>query len=403
MRRVAITGMGCVSPLGLSVDAFWEACRAGQSAIGPIRTFDASPLHARNAAEVPDFDPERYFSVKQLTSMDRYTQFALVAANEALGQSAMQLEPDLARRTVVIVGTGAGGMSTLDESYRRLYGQGATRLPPFTIPRLMVNAAVSHITMRFGITGPAWTVASACSSSNHAIGTAFNMVRTGQCELAITGGAEATITLGVLKGWEALRVMAPDTCRPFSKGRRGMILGEGAAMFVLEPLERARSRGAAVLAEVAGFGMSSDANDLVQPSSDGAAAAMRMAIEDAGLVVEEVDYVNAHGTGTLANDPAESRAIRKVFGHHADRLAVSSTKSMHGHALGAAGAIELVATVRALADRLAPPTANFLEPDPACDLDYVPNTARPMPIGAAISNSFAFGGLNAVLALKRTE
>lgn len=403
MRRVAVTGMGCVSPLGLSVDAFWKGCLAGQSAIGPIRAFDASLLYARNAAEVPDFDPERYFSAKQLTSMDRFTQFALVAADEALVQSAVQLEPDLARRTAVIVGTGAGGMSTLDESYHRLYSEEATRLPPFTIPRLMVNAAVSHITMRFCITGPAWTVASACSSSTHAIGTAFNMVRTGQCELAVAGGAEAMITLGVLKAWEALRVMAPDTCRPFSRGRRGMILGEGAAIFVLEPLERARSRGAAVLAELAGFGMSSDANDLVQPSSDGAAAAMRMAVDDAGLAVEEVDYVNAHGTGTLANDPTESQAIRKVFGDHADRLAVSSTKSMHGHALGAAGAIELVATVRALADRVAPPTANFLEPDPACDLDYVPNSARPMPIGAAISNSFAFGGLNAVLALKRAE
>src|SRR5690606_9960671 len=402
MRRVAITGMGCVSPLGNSVDAFWKSCLTGRSAIGPIRSFDTSLLHACNAAEVSGFDPEGYFDAKELAQIDRFTQFALVAADEAVVQSGIQFESDLACRTAVIVGTGAGGMATLDECYRRLYAETATRLPPFTIPKLMLNAPASHITMRFGITGPAWTVASACSSSNHAIGTAFNMVRTGQCELAIAGGAEAALTLGTLKGWEALRVMAPDTCRPFSQGRRGMILGEGAAIFVLEPLERAKSRGAAVLAELAGFGMSSDANDLLQPSSDGAAAAMRGALEDAGVKPEDVTYVNAHGTGTLANDPTESRAIRRVFGEHADRLAVSSTKSMHGHALGAAGAIELAATIRALGDQIAPPTANFLEPDPACDLDYVPNQARAMPIEAAISNSFAFGGLNAVLALKRT-
>lgn len=400
MQRVAITGMGCVSPLGLTVDAFWEACRAGRSGIGPISAFDPTPLHARNAAEARDFDPAGYFGSKQLTLIDRFTQLGLAAADQAIAQAGIEFGPELARRTAVVIGTGVGGMSTLDENYHRLYAERATRLPPFTIPKLMVNAAVSHITMRFGVTGPAWAVASACSSANHAIGNAFNMVRTGQCEVAVTGGAEATITLGTLKGWEALRVMSPDTCRPFSKGRRGMILGEGAAVFVLESFERAKARGAPILAEIAGFGMSSDAGDLVQPSAEGAAAAIRMAIDDARLAPDDVDYINAHGTGTVANDPTETRAIRQVFGAHADRLAVSSTKSMHGHALGAAGAIELVATIKALADQLAPPTANFLEPDPDCDLDYVPNAAREMKIEAAVSNSFAFGGLNAVLAVK---
>lgn len=403
MQRVAITGMGCVSSLGPTVEAFWQACRAGRSGIGPITAFDPAPLNARNAAEARGFDPAGYFGAKQLTLIDRFTQLGLAAADQAIAQAGIDFGPELGRRTAVVIGTGVGGMSTLDENYHRLYAERASRLPPFTIPKLMVNAAVSHITMRFGITGPAWAVASACSSANHAIGNAFNMVRTGQCEVAITGGAEATITLGTLKGWEALRVMSPDTCRPFSKGRRGMILGEGAAVFVLESFDRARARGAPILAEIAGFGMSSDAGDLVQPSAEGAAAAIRMAIEDARLAPDDVDYINAHGTGTVANDPTETRAIRQVFGVHADRLAVSSTKSMHGHALGAAGAIELVATIKALGDQLAPPTANFLEPDPDCDLDYVPNTAREMEIEAAVSNSFAFGGLNAVLAVKAAQ
>ena len=267
----------------------------------------------------------------------------------------------------------------------------------------MANAAASHVSMEFGITGPAFAVSSACASANHAIGLAFDMVRRGQMRAAIAGGSEACITVGSLKGWEALRVLATDTCRPFCRDRRGMVLGEGAGIFVLETLETARARGAPILAELAGFGMSADAADLVLPSETGAARAIAGALKDAGLAPERIDYVNAHGTGTAANDVAETRALRRVFGDHAGRLAVSSTKAVHGHALGAAGAIELVAAVRAITDGVVPPTANFTAPDPDCDLDYVPNEARERTVGAALSNSFAFGGLNAVLALRSVE
>jgi nodulation protein E len=272
---------------------------------------------------------------------------------------------------------------------------------PLTIPRMMVSAAVSHITMEHGIRGPAFTVASACASANHGIGTAFQMVRAGMVEAAVTGGTESVFTMGTLKAWDAMRILAPDTCRPFSRGRRGLVLGEGAGMMVLENFEHARARGAPILAEIVGLGMSADAGDIVLPSLEGAASAMRACLADAGLAPEEVGYINAHGTGTAMNDVTETRAIRAVFGAHADRLAVSSTKSLHGHALGAAGAIELAATLLAMAGGFIPPTANFLEADPDCDLDYVPNVARNGAIGVALSNSFAFGGLNAVLAVRR--
>jgi nodulation protein E len=267
----------------------------------------------------------------------------------------------------------------------------------------MMNAAASHVTMEFGITGPAFSVASACSSANHAMGQAFSMVRAGIVDTAVTGGTEAVITFGTMRGWEALRVMATDTCRPFSKGRTGMSLGEGAAVFVFETLEKARARGANIYGEVVGFGQSSDAMDITLPDPNGAARAISGALKDGGLGLEDIDYVNAHGTGTAANDVTETKALRMVFGDHADRLAISSTKSMIGHALGGAGALELAAVLLAIRDGVAPPTANFIEPDPDCDLDYIPNDARDMPIRAAISNSFAFGGLNAVLALKKFD
>jgi nodulation protein E len=272
---------------------------------------------------------------------------------------------------------------------------------PLTIPKTMANAGASHISMEFGITGPSFTISTACSSAGHAIGQAFQMIRTGQTDLAITGGSEATFSFGILKAWEAMRVVSPDTCRPFSKDRRGMILGEGGAMLVLEPLDLAVARGARIHAEIVGFGMSSDACHITQPSSDGAARAMRAALRDGGLRPEQIGYINAHGTGTAANDSSEAAAIRAVFGAHVDRLAVSSTKSMHGHALGAAAAIECLATVLALRDGVLPPTANFNERDPECDLDVIPNTAREAQVEWALSNSFAFGGLNAVLALRR--
>jgi len=278
---------------------------------------------------------------------------------------------------------------------------GLNRVHPLTIPKTMANAGASHISMEFGITGPSYTISTACSSAGHAIGQAFWMVRNGITDLALAGGSEAPFSFGILKAWEAMRVVSPETCRPFSKDRRGMVLGEGAAMLVLEPLEAALARGATVHAEIAGFGMSADACHITQPSADGAAKAMRAALRDAGLAPEAIGYVNAHGTGTLANDATETAALHAVFGAHAGKLAISSTKSMHGHALGAAAALECVATVLALRDGVLPPTANYNVPDPECDLDVIPNQARQAQVEWAISNSFAFGGLNAVLALRK--
>jgi nodulation protein E len=294
-----------------------------------------------------------------------------------------------------------GGQSTEDKGFCDVYRDKRNRVNPLTIPRTMANAAASHISMEFGVMGPTFTLSTACSSANHAIGHAFWMVRQGIAEMAITGGSEAPFSFGLLKAWEAMRVVSPDTCRPFSKNRKGMILGEGGAMLVIEPLEAARARGACIYGEIVGFGMSSDAHHITQPCVEGPVQAMRQALRDGNMRPEEVGYINAHGTGTLANDAVETRAIRAVFGQQADRLVVSSTKSMHGHALGAAGAIEAIATVLALRRGLIPPTANFEEPDPACDLDVVPNQPRESKAECALSNSFAFGGLNAVLAFRR--
>lgn len=401
MRRVVITGAGCISPLGHDLPATWRGLAAGQCAIGPVDQVPTEKLGIKIAAEVRDFDANAHFDEKRLSILDRFSQFTLVAAREAVAASGIEFSDELSARTAVIIGTGAGGMGTIDASFKRLYEDGKRRIFPLTIPRLMVSAATSHVTMEFGITGPAYAVSSACSSANHAIGDAFAMVRSGRVDAAVTGGAEACITFGTMLGWQALRVMAPDTCRPFSADRRGMVLGEGAGIFVLETLEAAKSRGADILGEIVGFGMSSDAADIVQPQVAGAAAAIAMALADGGLEPGDIDYVNAHGTGTGANDATETAALKQVFGAHASRLAVSSTKSMHGHALGAAGAIELAATLKAMEHGIAPPTANYREADPECDLDYVPNVAREMKIEAALSNSFAFGGLNAVLAVRK--
>lgn len=400
MRRVVITGAGCVSPLGHDLDTTWQALAAGESGIGPVTQVPSEKLGIKIAAEVKGFDPTAHFDEKRLAILDRVSQFTLVAAREAIARSGIEFSEQLGSRTAVIIGTGAGGMNTLDASFKRLYEDGKRRIFPLTVPRLMNSAAASHVTMEFGITGPAYVVSSACSSANHAIGDAFSMVRSGRVEVAVTGGTEACITFGTLLGWQALRVMASDTCRPFSADRKGMVLGEGAGVFVLETLEAAKARGANILGEIAGFGMTSDAADIVQPQEAGAAAAIAMALSDGELEAGDVDYVNAHGTGTDANDVTETGALKRVLGEHAARVAVSSTKSMHGHALGAAGAIELAATLKAIEHGIAPPTANYREPDPDCDLDYVPNTAREMKINVALSNSFAFGGLNAVLAVR---
>jgi nodulation protein E len=293
-----------------------------------------------------------------------------------------------------------GGQSSIETGFEDLYISGRGRVHPLPIPKTMANAGASQISMELGITGPTYTVSTACSSANHAIGQAFRLVSGGLADMAVTGGSEAPFTLGILKAWEAMRVIAPDTCRPFSKDRRGMILGEGGAMMILEAFDAAQARGAKIYAEICGMGMSSDAHHLTQPTVEGPSRAMREALREAGLAPEEIGYINAHGTGTPGNDPVESKAIRAVFGAHADKLAVSSTKSMHGHALGAAGALEAVATVLALHHGILPPTANYNERDPECDLDYIPNQPRAARVGAALSNSFAFGGLNAVVAFR---
>jgi nodulation protein E len=402
VNRVVVTGLGAVTPLGHSAAAYWDGLQRGVSGLGPI-TLSATPeeLTQKVVAEIKGFDPLVHFDERELPTLDRVSQIAIVAAREAIAQSGIAFDRSLSVRTACIIGSGVGGMTTLDDTYRRVYRDNKKRVYPLSIPRLMVNAPASQISMHCGLRGPAFVVASACASATHAIGVAFHMVRSGAVECAVTGGSEACITFGTMRGWEAMRVMAPEVCRPFSIGREGMLIGEGAAVLVLEPLERAKARGADILAEIVGFGMSADAGDLTAPDVDGMSRAMQWALEDAGLSPQDVQYVNAHGTGTAANDETETRALHKVFGHHARSLAVSSTKSMVGHALGAAGALEMVATVMAVRDGVAPPTIAYLGPDPACDLDYVPNVARKMDIEVALSNSFAFGGLNAVLVAKK--
>ena len=401
MNRVMITGIGVVSPVGLANAEFWSALVAGRSGIGPISIIPTERLTAKVAAQVLGFDPAAHFDPKRAGMIDRMAQFAVVAARAAVRDAGLAIDEALALHIATIVGTGVGGQNTQDNSYYRLYGENARKLHPLTIPRLMINSGVSHVSMDLGLKGPAYSIASACASGTHAIGAAFQMLRSGQAPVAITGGAEACVTVGTLKGWEALRVLAADTCRPFSKTRSGLVLGEGAAILVLETYEHASARGARIYAEIVGFGMSADAADITAPDVDGAARAIRAALRDARLAPDAIDYVNAHGTGTTLNDRTETIAVREALGAHADRLAVSSIKGALGHSLGAAGALEAAATALALQTQTIPPTANYEEPDPECDLDCVPNTARQTPMRAAISNSFAFGGLNAVLVLGR--
>lgn len=400
-RRVVITGQGCVSPLGLTAVDTWSAMREGRGGIAPLTGLAASDLRTPVAAQLKGYDPLAHFDEKRLVLLDPVSQYALVAAREAVAQAGLQLSGDAADRAAVIIGTGIGGAQTQDAMAQRLYREGNPRVHPMAIVRVMPNAPASQISLELGLRGPAFAVASACASANHALAQALMLLQSGQADVALAGGVEACITVGTVKAWEAMRVMADDTCRPFSKGRRGLVLGEGAGVFLLETLEHAQARGATILAEFAGAGMTADAADIVMPDASGAARAMKLALAHAQLAPEEVGYINAHGTGTVANDKTETKAIRAVFGAHADALAVSSTKSMHGHALGACGAIELVAAIGALRESWLPPTINHQEADPECDLDVVPNTGRAADVRAVLSNSFAFGGLNAVLALRR--
>jgi len=396
-RRVAVTGLGAVCALGGDVPTIWAALKAGTSGIGPIRGIPTGRLSASIAAEIDGFDAAAHFDSRRLPMLDRAAQLAVVAAREAV--LAAGLLPDAAqahRRGVILAA--AIGQSSLDAAYLAFYGEGAARVHPLTVPRVMPNAPASHLSMEFGLCGPSYAVASACASANHAIGLAADTIRAGRAEVMLTGGADASIVVGVFKSWEALRVLSADACRPFSRDRSGLVLGEGAAVLVLEDWDHARRRDAPILAELAGSGMSADGLDLTAPDAGGAASAMRAALDDAGLDAAEVGYVNAHGTGTRLNDRTESAALRQVFGRPPP---VSSSKSMIGHCLSAGGALEAVATIMALRDGVLPPTAGFREADPECDVDCVPNVSRASPTQAALSNSFAFGGLNAVLAFRR--
>ncbi len=403
MRRVVITGIGVISALGNNTVDFWENLSAGRSGIRPITKVDVSALRYKNAAEVTGFDPEQHFDDRLQQWLDPFSQYGMVAAREAIADSGIEFTDKLKPKTGVVTGSCLGGKVTEDKLYYGMYAENKPRNNPIAIASAMANAAACHISMEYGLTGAAFTLSTACSSANHAIGQAFWLVRQGTLEAAITGGSEAPFCTGHLRAWEAMRVVSSDTCRPFSKDRSGMILGEGAGMFVIESLEAAQARGAKIYAEIAGFGMSADAHHLTMPLAAGAAKAMTEAIEDGGIHPEEVGYINAHGTATQANDTMESAAIRLTFGDHTDNIAVSSTKSMHGHALGAAGAIEAAGTVLGIHNGILPPTANFTEADPECNIDVIQNEARNVQVEAAVSNSFAFGGLNAVLAFRRWQ
>ena len=402
-RRVVVTGTGVVSAIGMDTAGFWDSIRACRPGISPYASVDSTDIRFKTGAEIRGYEPGAHFQSKEADLMDRFAQFAVIAAREAVAMSGLVLGEEEGARTAVICGTSIGGVLAQENAYSDLYRDNRSRVHPMSIPRTMPNSAASNVSMQFGITGPVFTVSTACASSNHAIGNAFWLIRNGVCDRALAGGSETPFTYTFLKSWEAIRVVAPDTCRPFSKNRQGMILGEGGAMLVLESLESAIGRGAPIMAELVGFGMSSDAGHITKPDRRGAERAMASALADGSVPLPEVDYINAHGTGTHVNDSMETAAIRGVFGAHAERLSVSSTKSLHGHVLGGTSAIEAVATVLAIRESTLPPTANYEEKDPECDLDVVPNESRPARIRYALSNSFAFGGLNAVLAFRRWD
>lgn len=397
MRRVAVTGLGAITPVGKTAPDSWRAIVAGESGIGPLDIERGHIVTCPIAAQVKDYDPLDHFAAKQLTMLDRVSQFAVITAREAVADSGLDRgDPDL-RSAPTIIGVGVGGIQTLDDNFAKVYGEGKTRVHPFSVPKLMTNAPASQITMDLGLRGMALAVASACASGAHALGLAFKMVRSGEAKVAVAGGAEACVTPGTMLGWEALRVLSSDTCRPFSRNRSGLVIGEGAATLILEEWEHARARGATIYAELTGFGANADAADLTSPDAESTAEAMRAALADAGLTPADIDYVNAHGTGTAMNDQVESAVIRAVF-EGASLPLVSSIKAVLGHSLGAAGALEAMATVKALQQQLVPPTANCTDPDPALGLDFVTEGARRTTVRHALSNSFAFGGLNAVLA-----
>lgn len=403
MNRVVITGAGTINALGHDVPETLEAMREGRCGIGDLEFRDVERLAIRIGGQVRGFEAEGHFNRQQMSLYDRFTQFTLIAAKEAVAQSGLEFSGDLAARSGVVLGTAGGGVGTWDDNYRSVYEDGKNRVHPFVVPKLMNNAAASHVSMEHNLKGPSFTVSTACASSNHAMAQAFQMVRSGMAPAMVTGGSESMLCFGGVKAWEGLRVMSKDACRPFSANRNGMVQGEGAGIFVFEDYAHARARGAEILAEVIGYAMTSDAADIVMPSKQGAARAMAGTLKDAGLNPADVGYINAHGTGTAANDKTECAAVADVFGPHADNLMISSTKSMHGHLIGGTGAVELLACIMAVRDGVIAPTIGYEEPDPECALDVVPNAAREARVNVALSNAFAFGGLNAVLALRRFE
>ena len=400
MRRVVITGSGTINALGHDVATTLEAMREGRCGIGPLNIRDVDRLAVKIGGQVTDYDERAHYNRQQISLYDRFTQFTLLAAAQAIGEAGLTFSGALADRSGVVLGTSGGGLNTQDENYRAVYEEGKNRVHPFIVPKLMNNAAASHVSMQYNLRGPTFTVATACASSNHAMGQAFYMIRSGMADVMVTGGSESMLCFGGVKAWEGLRVMSKDACRPFSATRNGMVQGEGAGVFVFEDRDHALKRGAIILAEVAGFSMCSDASDIVTPSKQGAARAIAGALTDAKFNREDVGYINAHGTGTAANDKTECAAVADVFGAHADKLMISSTKSMHGHLIGGTGAVELLACIMALRDGIIAPTIGYEEPDPECALDIVPNVAREAKVTAVLSNAFAFGGLNAVIALK---
>ena len=399
-HRVLITGLGTISGLGLDTSTFWNNLKNGQSAIKPLDP-PMEGVKISIASTIPDFDSSQYFSSDELTILDRYSQLAVIAAQEAVKDAGLLCGEDVLTDAAAIIGSGCGGKHTDEATYDQLYKQQRSRVHPLTIPKGMPSAAASMVSLHLGIKGPAFVLASACASGSHAIIQGMAMIQSGMIDVALVGASDAPFTYGLLKSWDALRVASTDTCRPFCKDRSGLVLGEGAGMLVLESEEHARNRGAKIYAELAGGGMTSDAGHITRPCISGITKAMEHSLHHADLYPDDIDYINAHGTGTIINDATETEAINRVFGTCAKELAVSSTKSMHGHALGASSALELIATTLAVHHGTVPPTANFTEADELCDLDYVPNKAREKNINAAMSNSFAFGGLNAVITLKK--
>lgn len=399
-RNVVVTGMGVVTPLGDDVASFWSGLTGGRSAISK-REFKKDRFSLTLPAAAIDGLDERIKSLgPQLARADRFSQLAALAAEEAVASSGIVFDEATGARTACIIGTGIGGQNTFDDAYEAMLCR-ERRPHPLTILKVIPNAAASHLTIRHGVRGPAFAVSSACATGAHAIGVCAELIRSGAADQGLAGASEAILCYGALEAWKAMHILADETCRPFSKNRNGLVIGEGAGVLMLEEEERARKRGATILARLAGFGMNADGKDMINPAVEGASAAMALAMKTVGEVDPSRLYINAHGTGTLLNDPTETKAIRSVFGAGADALVVSSTKSLHGHLLGAAGAIEAAASILALQHGVAPPTVNYEEPDPACDLDIVPNTARERDIAVALSNSFAFGGLNAALAFTK--